>query len=181
MFDIIYKLMMHFIVLILIQFNIHAKDWYLKEKYFDWHVKYDLRDTNDWKTQRLTNFDTLIKEYREIKKYNYPDLAWGYNFNCFGTCCTKPPLDFNLQYQAYCMIQMQFGTEAKINSYAKCLEEARELYQIYNCLDNMYYEFYSVFDKRKFLHILRKKIGEQDFYAGILPPPVPIWRFELFD
>lgn len=173
--------MIHFVVFILFQFNFHYKDWIFKEKLYDWHACLNLRDQEDWTSNKNITLETLIKESIVVRRHNYPDLAWAYNFNCWGTCCTRPALDFNLKYQIHCMIQMEFGTESKINAYAKCLQEARELYEIYNLLDDVFYQSYTVFDKRKSLYHLREKIGEKNFYSGRLPPPVPIWRFELFD
>jgi hypothetical protein len=173
--------MMHFVVFILIKFQIHATEWQMKEKAFDLHVKYNLRDDNDWIYKRTTNFSTFIKEYIETTTNNYPDIAWAYNFNCWGKCCTRPTLEFNQTYQSYCRIKMEHGTESQINYYANCLREAKELYRIYDLIDDAFYDEFSLYRKRKSLYTLKAIIGEKSFYSGLLPAPVPIWRFELFD
>ncbi len=172
---------MHFVVFILIKFQIHATEWQMKEKAFDLHVKYNLRDDNDWNNNKVTNFNTFVNEIIEVKKHNYPDIAWAYNFNCWGKCCTKSILDFNQAFQVYCKIKIDYGTEEQVNYYANVLRETKELYRIHDLLDDAFHEDFCLFRKRKSLYTLRAILGEKDFYAGILPAPVPIWRFELFD
>lgn len=170
--------MIHFAVFMLIKYNIFLYEKKHEAIVFEYHVKYDLRQYGDKKPATIKSF---FEEYTEAKQNNYPDIAWAYNFNCWGVCCTRPALDFNQAFQTHCRIKMGFGTEEHINYYAKVLEETKELYKIYDLIDDAFYGEFCLVRKRKSLHTLREILGEKNFYAGLLPAPVPLWRFELFD
>ena len=169
---------MHFIVFILIKYNMFLYEKKYDDIILEYHIRYDLRQHGDYKQATIKTF---FEEYIEAKKNNYPDIACVYNFNCWGKCCTKPTLNFNQSFQLYCTMKMAYGTETQINYYANALRETKELYRIYDLVDDAFHENFCLFRKRKSLYTLRAILGEKDFYAGILPPPVPIWRFELFD
>lgn len=170
--------MIHFAILILFQFNIFIEDCQFKEKIFDLHVKYNLRDINDRKNCSLK---TLFKEYIEVKQNDYPDIAWAYNFNCLDKSFTRQVLEFNSRYQVYCILKMEYVNFEEFKWWSAAYAETKELHKIHDLLDDAFHENFNLFRKRKSLCELRKRIGEKNFYSGILPPPVPIWRFELFD
>ena len=170
--------MIHFAVLILFQFNIFTFQNEFNQKIFDYHVEYNLRSIDD---KNNCSIKTFLQEYAEVKQNNYPDIAWAYNFNCWGKFCTQPVLDFNNKYQLHCILKMKYVNDEEFKWWSSCYEETKELYKIHDLLDDCFHDGFNLLKKRKSLFQLRKKIGEQDFYAGLLPPPVPIWRFELFD
>lgn len=55
------------------------------------------------------------------------------------------------------------------------------LYRVWDLVDDAGIEWYSVPARRKALAELRSLIGEADFYAGILPDPIPRWRCQRGD
>jgi hypothetical protein len=69
----------------------------------------------------------------------------------------------------------------------------KELYQVRHCayrwqrdnrsFDNKSPESLSALleDAELWIHALERKLGEEDFRAGRMPPPVPIWRFQWID
>ena len=173
--------MLHFAFYILFKFNLFIEktkfDKNLSNMIFDLHVKNHLRNPND---PNDCTIQTLAREYQEAKIKNYPCLASAYNFNCYGRFCTMPMLQFNQSYQAYCRIKMHYNL-SDLQYWKNALKETEELYKVHDLLDDAFYESFNLFRKRKALCDLRDLIGEKDFYNGILPPCVPIWRFELFD
>ena len=170
--------MIHFAVLILFQFNIFTFENEFNQKIFDYHVEYNLRSIED---KNNCSIKTFLQEYAEVKQNNYPDIAWAYNFHCWGKFCTQPVLEFNQFYQLSCQLKLEYGNDDHKTFWFNSLTEAREIYAIYDLLDDCFHDGFTLFRKRKSLYRMRMFMGEKNFYAGLLPPPVPIWRFELFD
>lgn len=50
-----------------------------------------------------------------------------------------------------------------------------QLYQVLDTLRDAQCDYYYVTVRRQALKLLRDLIGEEAFYSGYLPPPVPIW------
>jgi hypothetical protein len=65
--------------------------------------------------------------------------------------------------------------------YEEVLEETRELFEVWNTLDDAQQGYYDEAFRRRKLARLRELLGPADYYAGRLPPPVPVWRFEEID
>lgn len=47
-----------------------------------------------------------------------------------------------------------------------------------NLWDANQVQLYDANARRKWLYRLRVTIGEEDYWIGRMPPPVPLWRFE---
>jgi hypothetical protein len=173
--------MLHFAFYILFKFNLFIEktkfDKNLNNMIFDLHVKNHLRNPND---PNDCTMQTLAREYQEAKIKNYPCFASAYNFNCYSKFQTMSILQFNQAYQTHCKIQLSYDS-SNFNYWTTALKEAEELYVIHDLVDDAFHEHFNLFKRRKALSKLRDLIGEKDFYNGILPPCVPIWRFELFD
>lgn len=61
-----------------------------------------------------------------------------------------------------------------------CLETLKEcdtLYQVYDLVRDAGCEYYYVAVRRQALAKLRKLLGDEAYYDGVLPPFVPVWRF----
>jgi hypothetical protein len=63
----------------------------------------------------------------------------------------------------------------------EALQEADRLYQIWDTVRDARCDYYSVTMRRQALKKLRDSIGPQAYYAGCLPPHVPVWRFARID
>ena len=170
-------MMINLAILIMLKYSIFVEEIKFKKAIFDLHVKYDLRMIGDDKPTTITSF---LKEYKEVKLNNYPDNAWSYNFNCFSRFQTMPILQFNQAYQTYCRIQLSYDS-SNFNYWTNALNEAEYLYIIHDLVDDAFHEHFNLFKRRKALSKLRDLIGEKDFYNGILPPIVPVWRFQLIE
>jgi hypothetical protein len=57
------------------------------------------------------------------------------------------------------------------------LQETDHLYQVWDNVRDARCEYYYVTVRRQALKKLREMIGEDAYYTGQMPPPVPIWRF----
>lgn len=166
------------VFLALFEFNKLEFDYKLNEYLGRLHTRHNLRlEVSD---EKFT-IEGFIKEYGEAYSNNYPQLSDAYNFGFPCRDCTKHIINFNLRYQSHCVIKTTYGREEDINWWANALKEARDLYIIYDELDNALYDHYALIHRRRALHKLRMLIGEKDFYRGVLPPPVPLHRFEFFD
>jgi hypothetical protein len=57
------------------------------------------------------------------------------------------------------------------------LQETDRLYQVWDSVRDARCPYYYVTVRRQALKRLRELIGEESYYAGNLPPCVPLWRF----
>lgn len=62
--------------------------------------------------------------------------------------------------------------------YETVLEESRELFEVWDTLDDAQRWYYDEALRRRRLARLLELLGPADYYAGRLPPAVPVWRFE---
>jgi hypothetical protein len=63
----------------------------------------------------------------------------------------------------------------------EALQEADRLYQIWDTVRDARCDYYYVTVRRQALLKLREAIGPHSYYAGCLPPHVPVWRFARID
>jgi hypothetical protein len=63
----------------------------------------------------------------------------------------------------------------------EALQEADRLYQIWDTVRDARCDYYYVTVRRQALKKLREAVGPQAYYAGCLPPHVPVWRFARID
>lgn len=61
------------------------------------------------------------------------------------------------------------------------LQEIDQLYQVWDTVRDARCEYYYVTVRRQALKRLRDMVGYDDYYAGRLPPYVPVWRFQSID
>jgi hypothetical protein len=61
------------------------------------------------------------------------------------------------------------------------VQETDRLYQVWDTIRDARCEYYYVTVRRQALKRLRELIGEEAYYAGNLPPHVPVWRFQWID
>lgn len=170
--------MLGFIVFTLIKFNLFIQEKKFEEFMFYIHVKHELRLYDD---RAYVSFKTFVSEYQEVKNNNYPHLSHAYHFGFPNRIATKEILIFNQNYQTYCRFRIEHACSRDLDYFGNALIEAKELHKIYDALDDALTDDFSLFKRRKALHILRQHLGEEKFYQGILPPIVPVWRYEIID
>lgn len=87
-------------------------------------------------------------------------------------------LEFNQKYKKY--IQHNEALyEGQNTVYTEILTETAELYYAWDKLNDCHRPFYSKPMKRQLLKGLKEFIKEDRFYAGVMPPAAPVWRFEV--
>jgi hypothetical protein len=65
--------------------------------------------------------------------------------------------------------------------WTEVLSETDQLYYVWDALADAHNESQSVSFRRQSLGRLRELIGPEAYYAGRLPPSVPVWRFPRID
>lgn len=63
----------------------------------------------------------------------------------------------------------------------EAIQETDRLYQVWDTVRDSRCEYYYVTVRRQSLKRLRETLGPQSYYAGSLPPHVPVWRFQPID
>jgi hypothetical protein len=90
-------------------------------------------------------------------------------------------LAFNRAYRQY--IDTHYSLFAGGEKFWKgqdILRETERLYQLWDTVRDARCEYYYVTVRRQALRRLRDEmLGPKDYYAGQLPPYVPIWRFQV--
>jgi hypothetical protein len=61
------------------------------------------------------------------------------------------------------------------------LQETDRLYQLWDTVRDARCDYYYVTVRRQALKRLHEQLGPQSYYAGHLPPHVPLWRFQRID
>ncbi len=65
--------------------------------------------------------------------------------------------------------------------FREALQETDHLYEIWDKLRDARCDYYYVTVRRRALQRLHEMIGEEAYWAGVMPPYVPIWRFRSID
>jgi hypothetical protein len=65
--------------------------------------------------------------------------------------------------------------------FREAVQEADRLYQVWDNVRDARCDYYYVTVRRHALQKLRESIGPEAYYAGCLPPHVPVWRFQRID
>jgi hypothetical protein len=63
----------------------------------------------------------------------------------------------------------------------EAVQEADRLYYIWDTVRDARCEYYYVTVRRQALKRLQEMLGPEAYYAGQLPPHVPLWRFQRID
>lgn len=63
----------------------------------------------------------------------------------------------------------------------RAILETDELFAVWDLVRDTRCDYYFVTVRRAALKKLKAAIGDQNFYSGILPPHVPVWRFSRLD
>jgi hypothetical protein len=63
----------------------------------------------------------------------------------------------------------------------EALQETDRLYKIWDKLRDARCDYYYVTVRRQELKELRELVGDEAYFTGVMPPYVPIWRFQSLD
>jgi hypothetical protein len=118
----------------------------------------------------------LQRRYHELA--DAPPVIDGLRFPVRELVCEL--LTFNRAYHTYATRCRD--AEGKAHpEWEEAMAEADQLYRIWDLVRDAGSEFYYVSDRRQALAALRQALGWSDYYAGVLPPHVPVWRFARRD
>lgn len=89
-------------------------------------------------------------------------------------------MSFNRRYREHIDIQI-YVKPHKADEFREILVEVDRLYYILDDACETQFSYFYVNAKRAALKRLKEKIGPAMFYAGELPPAVPVWRFQRIE
>jgi len=113
----------------------------------------------------------LQRRYRDLA--HAPPLADALRFPDRAT--VSELLAFNRSYRQ-CMETRQAVEPVHGWEFGEAVAEADRLYQTWDLVRDARCDYYYVTVRRQALLKLRELIGEENYYAGRLPPHVPVWR-----
>jgi hypothetical protein len=118
----------------------------------------------------------LCRRYRRL--LDAPRLADCYRFPDRATI--NDLLAFNRTYRQFLTARQPVDL-VHAEELREALNETDQLYQVWDAVRDARCNYYYVTVRRQALQQLRTLIGERAYYAGILPPHVPLWRFPEID
>ena len=117
------------------------------------------------------DIETIRERYQIIK--DAPFISDSYRFPNYNSITFY--LTFNRDYYKEIAKTLTFPWE---NWKEVTLEETLRLYDIWFQIRECVNERRTIFFRRKALKETKELLGENNYYHGIFPPPVPIWRFK---
>jgi hypothetical protein len=141
-------------------------------------VDWEILDPRETKYVLFPNFaqDLKMIQKRYEKLYDapfvidcerFPDRSFAYDARAFNRLY-KIQIEFKLQVSVY----------QNREYWRQTLKETDYLYNVWDKVQDSHCQYYYVTVRREALKDLRNMIGEDAYYAGELPPYVPIWRFQ---
>lgn len=85
-------------------------------------------------------------------------------------------LAFNREFHEH--VRMRALGEPHRQDLSNALQEANELYRLWDTLRDARCEYFYITARRQALSRLRDMLGAEAYYSGKLPPYVPLWRFQ---
>jgi hypothetical protein len=132
-------------------------------------VRYILARPEDF----VADLTLLRRRFQDLA--NAPNLSDGLRFPDRAT--VNDFLAFNRAYRQHIDVRQPVEL-AHWWELRTALQETDQLYQIWDMVRDARCDYYYVTVRRQALKRLRELIGEEDYYAGRLPPVVPVWRFQ---
>lgn len=88
----------------------------------------------------------------------------------------------NCKYRKFVEEKLTIWEKHNANYWRKVFYETKYCYRCWDALYDAQGGFCEEEDyRRQALRRLRQLIGEEAYYKGLIPPPVPIWRFVVID
>lgn len=122
------------------------------------------------------DLELLRTRYRTLA--DAPPASDAYRFPPRDTACEL--LSFNREYTRT-LRQRRQAVGSALGDLDRALEEAEQLYRLWDLVRDARSDCYYVSVRREALLNLRRALGREDYYRGIMPPHVPIWRFDRRD
>lgn len=123
----------------------------------------------------LSNITVLYQELKDVPKASFANVFQ----------ITDKEIDsmmeFNRQYMGALEINKAkyfFNARPEYQWYEDAQKETTIIYRIYEGVKYAKLPHMSVSWKRRYLKKVREDLGDEMFFKGELPPPVPTWRFQ---
>jgi hypothetical protein len=121
----------------------------------------------------LSDLQMLRRRYQELD--GAPPLADAARFP--DRTVVNELLVFNRAYRKY-LEERQPIEPAHASELRTVLQEVDHLYQVWDAVRDARCEYYYVTVRRQALKRLHDLMDEEDYALGLLPPHVPLWRFQ---
>jgi hypothetical protein len=118
----------------------------------------------------------LRKRHREL--LDAPPASDALRFPGRETACDL--LTFNRAYHRT-LKQRREAVGGQQDGLDEALHEVEQLYRVWDLVRDARSDCYYVSARRQALRALREALGPEDYYKGVLPPHVPVWRFDRRD
>jgi hypothetical protein len=128
-------------------------------RFKDWHWADDVTEL------RTVNLD-LLDAPAVCDRQRFPSLE-----------TAREAYAFNNEYRNFLLHQQTLHGDRCFQHYKALISEAGELSDIWWTIVCMQQDYYEPPQRRKLLLSLRKKLGDERYYRGQVPPPVPLDRF----
>lgn len=144
-------------------------------------VALELLDTRECK-YTFTNERELATDLRLIRRryeelHDAPPLCDAIRFPDAAFC--NEIISFNRAYRAW-LCERQYLSPGN-DWIADAILECDNLYLTWDTIRDLRCEGYYTATRRGAIKRLRDRIGPLDYYGGVLPPAVPVWRFNRID
>lgn len=103
-----------------------------------------------------------------------PPLADAARFPTFLEC--QDNLAFNRAY--VCYLEGRLAWEADQEAGAESISEAKQLRAVWQVLWHVQHPHHADCCRHESLRELKQLLGDEAYYAGRMPPHVPLWRFQ---
>jgi hypothetical protein len=135
-------------------------------------TRYVLARSDDF----LSDLNLLRRRYQDLSRA--PLLHDGLRFP--DADAARQQLAFNRTYRQHLSIRQPIERN-RGDELRAAARETDHLYTVWDTLRDARCEFYYVTVRRLALLKLREMLGDEDYYFGRVPPPVPVWRFQAMN
>jgi hypothetical protein len=135
-------------------------------------VRYVLIRPEDY----VSDLNLLRRRYRDL--WDAPQLDDCNRFPRRET--VNELLSFNRAYRQHIGVRQPVEL-AHWWEFRAALQETDHLFQVWDTVRDARCEYYYVTVRRQALKKLRELLGDDAYFRGELPPPVPLWRFQEVD
>lgn len=118
----------------------------------------------------------LRRRYHELR--HAPPLADGVRFP--DRAAVNDMLTFNRAYRQNLENRLAVDL-VRAEELQAAVRESDKLYQVWDLVRDARCDYYYVTVRRQALSRLREMIGREAYYGSVLPPYVPLWRFQTID
>jgi hypothetical protein len=130
----------------------------------------------DRREDYLSTLKVLRQRYQNLA--DAPRVKDSYRFPDRGAVNQLRSFNRAFRQSLAARLAVESGRESMLR---EAMQETDRLFQIWDELHHAKNDNYYVTIRRESLKRLRDLVGKESYYAGVMPPCVPIWRFQSID